>query len=66
MPTVTEPIATAIAGQPGLTEATVGPLILGCDSMFLLGGECYGKPHSEAVARERLKRNSISKKKKKT
>ena len=58
MPTVTEPIATAIAGQPGLTEATVGPLILGCDSMFLLGGECYGKPHSEAVARERLKRMS--------
>ena len=48
MPTVTEPIATAIAGQPGLTEATVGPLILGCDSMFLLGGECYGKPHSHA------------------
>ena len=58
MPTITEPIATAIAGQPGLTEATVGPLILGCDSMFLLGGECYGKPHSEAVARERLKRMS--------
>ena len=58
MPTVTEPIATAIAGQPGLTEATVGPLILGCDSMFLLGGECYGKPHSESVARERLKRMS--------
>jgi len=58
MPTITEPIATAIAGQPGLTEATVGPLILGCDSMFLLDGECYGKPHSEAVARERLKRMS--------
>ena len=55
MPTVTEPIATAIAGQPGLTEATVGPLILGCDSMFLLDGECYGKPHSEEVARERLR-----------
>ena len=31
------------------------PLILGCDSMFLLDGECYGKPHSEAVARERLR-----------
>ena len=26
--------------------------------MFLLDGECYGKPHSEAVARERLKRMS--------
>ncbi len=28
-----------------------GPLILGCDSMFLLDGECYGKPHSVSRAR---------------
>ena len=55
IPTVTEPITDAVEGQPGLTRATVGPLILGCDSMFLLDGECYGKPHSEAVARERLR-----------
>ena len=58
MPTVTEPISNVIAMQPGLTRASSGPLIVGCDSMFLLGGECYGKPHSEAVARERLKRMS--------
>lgn len=56
MPTVTEPISNVIAMQPGLTRATVGPLIIGCDSMFLLDGECYGKPHSADVARERLRR----------
>ena len=55
-PTTTEPIDTVIDAQPGLTRSAVGPLILGCDSMFLLDGECYGKPHSEAVARERLRR----------
>lgn len=55
MPIVTEPIVAAITGQPGLTETTVGPLILGCNSMFLLGGECYGKPHSETVAYKRLR-----------
>ncbi|NEG54950.1 Maf family protein [Bifidobacterium platyrrhinorum] len=56
MPTVTEPISNIIAMQPGLTRSTVGPLIVGCDSMFLLDGECYGKPHSVEVARERLRR----------
>ena len=38
-----------------LTTAAVGPLILGCDSMFLFNGECHGKPHSADVARERLR-----------
>ena len=56
IPTTTEPIDTVIAAQPGLTHSEVGPLILGCDSMFLLDGECYGKPHSVDVARERLRR----------
>lgn len=56
MPTVTEPISNVIAFQPGLTRATVGPLIIGCDSMFLMDGECYGKPHSAEVARERLRK----------
>ncbi|MBT1181698.1 Maf family protein [Bifidobacterium sp. CP2] len=56
MPTVTEPISNVVALQPGLTRAEVGPLIVGCDSMFLLDGECYGKPHSADVARERLRR----------
>ncbi|WP_055427457.1 Maf family protein [Bifidobacterium aesculapii] len=58
MPTVTEPISNVVALQPGLTRAEVGPLIIGCDSMFLLDGECYGKPHSADVARERLRRMS--------
>lgn len=47
---------TAIAdGYTGLVSSEVGPLILGCDSIFLMNGECYGKPHSEDVARARLK-----------
>ena len=58
MPTVTEPISNVIAMQPGLTRASSGPLIVGCDSMFLFDGECYGKPHSVEVARERLHRMS--------
>ena len=55
VPTVTEPIADFLDGRPSLTRSKVGPLILGCDSMFLMDGECYGKPHSEEVARERLR-----------
>lgn len=55
IPTTSEPISTPLPGQSSLAQAAVGPLILGCDSMFLLDGECYGKPHSEAVARERLR-----------
>ena len=46
IPTITESIADFVDGKPSLTRAKVGPLILGCDSMFLLDGECYGKPHS--------------------
>ncbi|KAB5607078.1 Maf family protein [Bifidobacterium jacchi] len=55
IPTVTEPITTVIAMQPGLTRASVGPIIIGCDSMFLFDGECYGKPHNVEVARQRLR-----------
>ena len=55
IPTVAEPIADFVDGRPSLTRSKAGPLILGCDSMFLLDGECYGKPHSEDVARERLR-----------
>ena len=55
MPTVVEPIGNVVMMQPGLTRADVGPLIIGCDSMFLMDGECYGKPHSVDVARERLR-----------
>lgn len=52
-PTTTTPVAQ---GYTGLQSAAVGPLILGCDSIFLMDGECYGKPHDEAVARERLQK----------
>ncbi len=46
---------TVESSTTGLTTAVAGPLILGCDSMFLFHGECFGKPHSVEVARERLK-----------
>ena len=46
----------AAASPAGLTASSVGPLILGCDSIFLFEGECHGKPHSAEVARERLRR----------
>lgn len=55
VPTETEAISDVIAMQPGLAHAPAGPLIVGCDSMFLFNGECYGKPHDVAVARERLR-----------
>ena len=55
VPTVSEPISVIGDEQGGLSHAAVGPLILGCDSMFLMNGECYGKPHSVDVARERLR-----------
>ena len=35
-----------------------GVLIVGCDSMFLLEGECYGKPHTPEIAFERIKNMS--------
>lgn len=33
-------------------------IIVGCDSMFLLDGECYGKPHTPEVAAARIKQMS--------
>ena len=55
-PTRVEPIDTPVNGSEGLNGSGPGPLIVGCDSMFLFDGECYGKPHDEATARERLRR----------
>lgn len=55
-PTRIEPIDTPVNGSEGLNGSGPGPLIVGCDSMFLFDGECYGKPHDEATARERLRR----------
>ena len=60
IPTRTEPIGglAPSARGGGLARNAQGPLILGCDSMFLMDGECYGKPHSAEAARERLRRMS--------
>ncbi|KFI66194.1 Maf family protein [Bifidobacterium cuniculi] len=58
VPTASEPLQDAMEGKPGLTCSTVGPLILGCDSLFLLDGEAYGKPHTPEVARRRLRQMS--------
>ncbi len=59
IPRTEEPLQQALAAEGrGLTAAGVGPLILGCDSMFLLDGKAYGKPHTPEVARARLRRMS--------
>ncbi|MEE1296056.1 MAG: Maf family protein [Bifidobacterium sp.] len=59
IPKEIEALADAMAQLPGLTDTTTpGPLILGCDSMFLLDGKAYGKPHTPEVARERLREMS--------
>jgi septum formation protein len=49
------PIQEAINAHQGLTDAAQGPLVIACDSMFSLDGVVYGKPHSEELARERLR-----------
>lgn len=54
VPTRTEPLDEAMAGLHGFESSSHGPLIIGCDSMFLFGGETFGKPHTPQVARERL------------
>ena len=56
IPTRTEPISATESGRPGMSGLAAGPLILGCDSMFLFEGKCYGKPHSADIARGRLRR----------
>ncbi|RBP97657.1 septum formation protein Maf [Bifidobacterium aemilianum] len=54
VPVQAESLRLALGKTPGFSDAKVGPLIVGCDSMFLFKGQPYGKPHSPAVARERL------------
>lgn len=46
--------AEAVAALPDAEDA----LVLGCDSVFEMDGEPYGKPYQEHVARERLARMS--------
>lgn len=48
-------IPDVLTDDPGLEGLDQGPFILGCDSMFELGGNVYGKPHDAETARERLK-----------
>ncbi|WEV59305.1 Maf family protein [Bifidobacterium sp. ESL0728] len=54
VPVEAEPMKQALAEHPGFAAAKVGPLIIGCDSMFLFQGEALGKPHTPEVAWERL------------
>ncbi|RSX55510.1 septum formation inhibitor Maf [Bifidobacterium dolichotidis] len=56
---VTVPTRSCDLGQfqaqhAGLAASKSGPLILGCDSMFLLDGKAYGKPHNAATAKQRI------------
>ena len=51
-----EPILEAIERHGGMSSGSGrGPLILGCDSMFCLGDQAYGKPHDAEHARARLR-----------
>ena len=44
-----------VENYPGLYGLMHGPVIIGCDSLFTMNDEVYGKPHSADVARERLR-----------
>ncbi len=47
-------VQEAIADNQGLEGLSVGPLVIGSDSLFEMDGQVYGKPHDAATARERL------------
>ncbi|VDG75903.1 Maf-like protein [Actinobaculum suis] len=47
--------ARAVAGALPAAAQPAADFVLGCDSMFDFAGEVHGKPHSPAVARERLR-----------
>jgi septum formation protein len=61
---VTDPHDTALLLARAKAEAVAalpdadGALVLGCDSVFELDGEPYGKPHEREIARERLRKMS--------
>ncbi|WEV42206.1 Maf family protein [Bifidobacterium sp. ESL0682] len=55
VPVEAEPMKVALTEHPGFANAEVGPLIIGCDSMFLFEGKALGKPHTPEVACERLR-----------
>lgn len=51
-------LAEFVLQNQGLSGLMHGPVIIGCDSLFTLDGEIYGKPHTADVARERLQKMS--------
>lgn len=51
----TRPLSDVVTDQPGLSGLIHGPIIIGCDSLFTLDSEIYGKPHTPEVAMERLR-----------
>lgn len=53
VPVTTFPMTVAIQANG---HSDRGPIIVGCDSLFSLGGECYGKPHTPEIAIERIRR----------
>lgn len=53
-PAQVEPMHQAVRSWAGMVRAKVGPLLLGCDSLFSLDGRIMGKPHTPEVAMERL------------
>ncbi|MET1153026.1 Maf family nucleotide pyrophosphatase [Arthrobacter sp.] len=61
---VTDPHDTALLLARAKAEAVAalpvadGALVLGCDSVFELDGDPYGKPHEPEIARERLRKMS--------
>ncbi|MET3162922.1 UNVERIFIED_ORG: septum formation protein [Arthrobacter sp. UYEF10] len=61
---VTDPHDTALLLARAKAEAVAalpeaeGALVIGCDSVFEFDGEAHGKPHTAAVARERMLRMS--------
>ncbi|MDN5979478.1 Maf family protein [Bifidobacterium mongoliense] len=55
LPMSIEPLSGSASTSNGLGHGEVGPLIIGCDSMFCLDGVSYGKPHNPDTARQRLR-----------
>ncbi|WP_300768365.1 Maf family protein [uncultured Bifidobacterium sp.] len=55
VPTAVVPVRGSIINpDSGRGDSPGGPLLLGCDSLFAMDGDIQGKPHTPAVARERL------------
>ncbi len=53
-PAQVRPMQQAVRSWSGMAQAKVGPLLLGCDSLFTLDGRILGKPHRPEIAMERL------------